>query len=110
MEALGARGSDSWPAPLEGACEICNNAPLMDQQEFRRQMWRDLDTGWATTVELITAVGVWTGIGWLLDRWLNTWPWLLAAGAVLGFGLGTYLAYIRHDEASRKEEEKRRAL
>lgn len=81
----------------------------MDQPDDRRQMWRELDAGWATTIELVTAVGVWTGIGWLLDRWLGTWPWLLGAGAVLGFGLGTYLAYIRHEEASKHEEAKRAA-
>lgn len=61
-------------------------------------MWQELDNGWATTVELMTAVGVWMGIGWLLDTWLGTWPWLMVAGAFLGFGLGMYLAYVRHQQ------------
>lgn len=82
----------------------------MDQREYRRQMWRDLDTGWVTTLELMSAVGVWTGIGWLLDRWLGTWPWLLVGGAVLGFSLGTYLAFLRHTEISKAEEERRPKL
>ena len=64
----------------------------------RRRMWQELDAGWATTVELMTAVGVWMGIGWLLDLWLGTWPWLMVGGAFLGFGLGMYLAYIRHQQ------------
>lgn len=72
-------------------------------------MWRDLDSGWALTVEFMTAVGVWMGIGWLLDRWLGTWPWLMAAGAALGFALGMYLAYLRYSAASHEEEERRRA-
>lgn len=80
----------------------------MDQHEFRRQMWRDLDSGWATTFELMTAVGVWMGIGWLLDRWLGTWPWLMAMGALLGFALGTYLVFLRFEATSREEERKRR--
>ena len=82
----------------------------MDQREYRRAMWRDLDSGWALTIELMTAVGVWMGIGWLLDRWLGTWPWLLVAGAFLGFALGMYLAYIRYEATSREEEAKRPRL
>jgi F0F1-type ATP synthase assembly protein I len=59
-------------------------------------MWQELDDGWTTTVELMTAVGVWMAIGWLLDTWLGTWPWLMVIGAFLGFGLGVYLAWVRH--------------
>lgn len=82
----------------------------MDQREYRRQLWHDLDSGWALTIELMTAVGVWMGIGWLLDQWLGTWPWLMAIGAVLGFALGTYLVYLRHEQKAREEETKRARL
>ncbi|HYE65702.1 MAG TPA: AtpZ/AtpI family protein [Pyrinomonadaceae bacterium] len=30
------------------------------------------------------------GLGWLLDRWLDTSPWLVVAGILLGAGLGFY--------------------
>ena len=40
--------------------------------------------------EFAVAVGVMAGIGWLLDWWLGTGPWLLFAGAVLGLAVGTY--------------------
>ena len=72
----------------------------MDRNDpaMRRRMWQELDSGWATTIELMTAVGVWMGIGWLLDQWLGSWPWLMVAGAALGFGLGVYLAYLRHQQ------------
>ena len=30
------------------------------------------------------------GVGWLLDRWLGTNPWLLVVGIVLGAGVGFY--------------------
>jgi ATP synthase protein I len=82
----------------------------MDQHELRRQLYRDLDSGWAVTVEFMSAIGVWMGIGALLDRWLGTWPWLLAGGALLGFVLGIYLAYLRYDQASRREEAERPRL
>jgi ATP synthase protein I len=31
-----------------------------------------------------------TGVGWLLDRWLGTTPWLLVAGVVMGAIAGFY--------------------
>jgi ATP synthase protein I len=30
------------------------------------------------------------GLGWLLDRWLGTSPWLVVTGIVLGAGIGFY--------------------
>jgi len=30
------------------------------------------------------------GVGWLLDRWLGTAPWLLVAGVVVGAIAGFY--------------------
>ena len=32
-----------------------------------------------------------TCIGWLLDHWLGTLPWLLITGAALGFASGLYM-------------------
>lgn len=29
-------------------------------------------------------------VGWLLDWWLGTWPWLVSAGTIGGFVLGFY--------------------
>jgi len=30
------------------------------------------------------------GLGWALDRWLGTSPWLVVTGIVLGAGVGFY--------------------
>jgi ATP synthase protein I len=30
------------------------------------------------------------GVGWLLDRWLGTAPWLVVTGIVMGAGVGFY--------------------
>jgi ATP synthase protein I len=30
------------------------------------------------------------GLGWALDRWLHTAPWLMVTGIVLGAALGFY--------------------
>lgn len=53
--------------------------------------WEDLLS------EFLSAMLVWAGIGWLLDRWLGTGPWLLVFGALLGNGLGIYLMWLRSD-------------
>lgn len=76
----------------------------------RRDLWRDADTGWLMTAELLTAVGVWGGIGWLLDRWLGTEPWILVAGLLLGAGLGTYIVFLRADAQGKSEEARRPRL
>jgi len=31
---------------------------------------------------------VWGGLGWLLDRWLGTEPWLLTVGSLVGIAAG----------------------
>jgi ATP synthase protein I len=38
--------------------------------------------------ELVVGVGVGGFIGWLLDRWLGTAPWLLVLFVALGFAAG----------------------
>lgn len=69
-------------------------------------MWHDVDSGWALTAEFLSAIAVWSGIGWLLDRWLDTTPWLLVAGVVLGFALGSWLLWLRHQAATKDERER----
>ncbi len=39
-------------------------------------------------VELVSALAVSVAIGWMLDRWLGTKPWLLALFVVLGGAAG----------------------
>ena len=44
-------------------------------------------------VELVAAIVVGVGIGWLLDRWLGTTPWLMLLLFVLGFAAGVMNVY-----------------
>jgi F0F1-type ATP synthase assembly protein I len=53
--------------------------------------------------ELLTATLTWAGIGWLLDRWLDTAPWFLAIGALLGNAAGIYLVWLRGKRMDRIE-------
>lgn len=63
--------------------------------EARRECWADLDTGWAMALELLSGILVWGGVGFLLDRWLATSPWLFSVGCVVGNGAGLYLLFLR---------------
>lgn len=44
---------------------------------------------------LVVLVLVFIGLGYVLDRWLHTGPWLMAAGVFVGFGLGSiYMVFV----------------
>lgn len=96
----------------DSAVGVGSVPPAMDERDrqFRRETWAELDRGWTASIELLTATAVWMGLGWLLDRWLSTGPWLMAVGALIGFGLGTYLAFLRAEQQGRAEEAKRPRL
>ena len=44
-------------------------------------------------VELISALTVGTAIGWWLDKWLNSSPWMLILFILLGFLAGIWNTY-----------------
>ncbi len=44
-------------------------------------------------VEVVSALVVGIGIGWLLDDWLGTWPWLFLVFFVLGSVAGVLNVY-----------------
>lgn len=45
---------------------------------------------YAAGLTLFASVAAFSGLGWLVDRWLDTKPWFLAAGVVLGSIVGLY--------------------
>ncbi|MEO8435878.1 MAG: AtpZ/AtpI family protein [Pyrinomonadaceae bacterium] len=45
---------------------------------------------YGAAISLFAAVAAFLAIGWMLDRWLGTKPWLLVAGIVLGSAAGFY--------------------
>jgi len=57
-----------------------------DQEEINRKS----GLAYAAAFSLFAAVIAGLGLGWLLDRWLGTRPWLLVAGLVLGAAAGFY--------------------
>jgi len=52
-----------------------------------------LGTGLRIGVEMVSALAVGLGIGWLLDAWLDTKPWLMVVFFFLGAGAGVMNVY-----------------
>jgi len=57
-----------------------------DKEETNRKS----GIAYAAALTLFASVVTLCGIGWLLDRWLGTKPWLMVAGLVLGAVTGFY--------------------
>jgi F0F1-type ATP synthase assembly protein I len=45
---------------------------------------------YAAVLSFVLATVTLLGLGWVLDRWLNTSPWLVVTGIVVGAGVGFY--------------------
>jgi ATP synthase protein I len=52
-------------------------------------------------VEVVSALVVGVGIGWALDRWLGTWPWLFLVFFVMGSAAGVLNVYRLFNPRSR---------
>ena len=52
-----------------------------------------LGLAFRVSVEIVSAVAIGVGIGWLLDGWLDTTPWLMVVFIVLGFAAGILNVY-----------------
>ena len=60
------------------------------EEEEEESVNRKSSMAYAAALTLFFSVVTLLGLGWLLDRWLGTSPWLLVAGIVLGSALGLY--------------------
>ncbi|MGG5810705.1 AtpZ/AtpI family protein [Falsiroseomonas sp. CW058] len=49
--------------------------------------------GFRAGTEVVSALVVGIGVGWFLDRWLGTWPWLFLVFFVLGSAAGVMNVY-----------------
>lgn len=48
----------------------------------------------AALAYLLTGVGFWGGVGWLVDKWLGM-RLFVAVGLLIGAAAGVYLVYLR---------------
>ena len=73
-------------------------ARLKEDQRIKRESGPDkagLSMGMAMriSVEMISALIVCGAIGWFLDQWLDTRPWLMLVMLVLGSAIGLWNTY-----------------
>lgn len=83
-----ARDDGTAPAARDGVLARVASAGRWVGQPQRQRGWEDY------LADFLAALLVWGGIGWLLDRWLGTAPWLMIAGLVLGNSLGIYMLWL----------------
>ena len=60
--------------------------PESEQGETNRKS----GIAYAAGLAMFFSVASLTGVGWLMDRWLGTAPWLLVVGLILGAISGFY--------------------
>ncbi len=94
--AKNPRGASSGEGGLDARLDQLNRSLTehneREEAEQKRYSRSGDASGYAAAMklssELIAGVGVGALIGWLLDKWLGTAPWGLAAFLLLGFVAG----------------------
>src|SRR5271167_4669648 len=59
----------------------------------RSVLQQGLGLGLRIGIELVVAIGVATGLGWAIDRWLGTRPWAMIVLFFLGVAAGMLNVY-----------------
>lgn len=62
-------------------------------EDTRSERSKGLSFAFRIGTELVAGIAVGVGIGWALDRWLGTKPWLMIAFFVLGAAAGMMNVY-----------------
>ena len=62
----------------------------MPNLEEERAVTRKSSLAYAAVISFALSTVTLLGIGWALDRWLDTSPWLVITGIVLGASVGFY--------------------
>ena len=69
------------------------NVPRQPAVGDRSAMQQGLGLGLRIGIELVVAIGVATGLGWAIDRWLGTRPWGIIVLFFLGVAAGMLNVY-----------------
>ena len=62
----------------------------------KSEAWSGMGIGWAITSTLVAGIASVGGLGYLLDRLLDTGSGFTALGIVLGAASATYIVYLRY--------------
>jgi F0F1-type ATP synthase assembly protein I len=64
--------------------------------------------GWGITGTMLSGIIVWGGVGWLLDRWLETRVFILV-GTMLGLTVAIYLIVVKYGAVAPPSADRRSA-
>ena len=82
-----------------------------ENRQDRKAFFRELGKYSALGLEMALSVVLGLGIGYYLDKWLGTAPWLMILWIGFGFAAGVrslYRAAVRSGKDLEKDEEERR--
>ena len=65
-------------------------SPKSNVAEDQQTVTRKSGMVYAAVLSFVLSTVAMLGLGWLLDRWLGTAPWLVVTGIVVGSGVGFY--------------------
>lgn len=77
----------------------------MTDRGGRRALFRELGKYSALGLEMAISVVIGLAIGYYLDRWLGTGPWMTVAWIAIGFAAGVRSLYRAALRAGREPEE-----
>jgi F0F1-type ATP synthase assembly protein I len=66
------------------------------------------DSAWVASSRLMAGLILYTGLGWLVSRWVGHQALLMAVGAMVGLGLSYYLLFASLAKETRDEESRNR--
>lgn len=64
------------------------------------------DSAWTTSSRLISGLILYTGLGWLVSRWVGNQGLLMAIGAMVGLGLSYYLVFTSLAREARGDQQR----
>ncbi len=70
-----------------------SHGPASKKKDKNQPPGNALGLAFRVGVELVSAVAIGVGIGWLLDQWLDTRPWLMLVFIFLGGAAGILNVY-----------------
>lgn len=82
----------------------------MDHLSTRRELNRGLGDGLAAGFEFAAVTAIFTGAGWLLDRWLGTAPVFIIVLTILALAGQIVRFWYAYDAEMKRHEEELREL
>ncbi len=67
------------------------------------------NSAWVNSSRLISGLILYTGLGWLLSRWVGHQALLMAVGAIVGLTLSYYLMFRTLGQEARADTERQQA-